>query len=203
MGAIQFDPLWTTAFVVVAVCWAVFWLSIFARAARSAMANVPRERTRDAASIAGFVLQGLAYAIAGMAWRPPFTSAAFVGMPFEALLAIVIIALAIASVLLVVSAVRTLGKQWSLTARVLSQHQLVTGGPYQFVRNPIYTGMLGLLVASVLAVGQWWALFPALIVFCLGTAIRVRAEERLLREAFGAQYDDYAQRVPALIPFLI
>jgi protein-S-isoprenylcysteine O-methyltransferase Ste14 len=124
-------------------------------------------------------------------------------MPFEALLTIAIVALAIASVLLVVSAVRTLGKQWSLTARVLSQHQLVTGGPYQFVRNPIYTGMLGLLVASVLAVGQWWALFPALIVFCLGTAIRVRAEERLLREAFGAQYDDYARRVPALIPFLI
>ena len=81
--------------------------------------------------------------------------------------------------------------------------KLVVAGFYRFVRNPIYTGMLGMLVASVLAVSQWWVLIPALVFFCLGTWIRVRAEERLLREAFGAQYDDYARRVPALIPFLI
>jgi len=203
MRGIQFDPLWTTVFVVVAVCWAVFWVAIFARAAQTATGSAPGERKRDPASIAGFMLQGLSYAIVGTAWRQPFTPVVSGGIPFEALFAIVTTALAVASLMLVVSAVLTLGKQWSLTARVLSRHQLVTSGPYRFVRNPIYTGMLGMLVASVLAVSQWWVLIPALVFFCLGTWIRVRAEERLLREAFGAQYDDYARRVPALIPFLI
>jgi hypothetical protein len=38
-------------------------------------------------------------------------------------------------------------------------------------------------------------------VFVVGTLIRTRAEERLLRAQFGAAYEAYAARVPALIPF--
>jgi protein-S-isoprenylcysteine O-methyltransferase Ste14 len=40
----------------------------------------------------------------------------------------------------------------------------------------------------------------ALLLFGAGTAVRVRSEERLLREVFGAQYEEYARRVPALLP---
>jgi len=39
-----------------------------------------------------------------------------------------------------------------------------------------------------------------LIVFLAGTAIRIRAEENLLRGAFGARFSDYARRVPAFFP---
>ena len=35
----------------------------------------------------------------------------------------------------------------------------------------------------------------------LGTAIRVRSEEKLLRAQFGAEYEDYARRVPAILPW--
>ena len=43
-------------------------------------------------------------------------------------------------------AVRELGKQWSLTARVLATHDLVTTGPFARVRHPIYSALLGLLL---------------------------------------------------------
>ena len=42
----------------------------------------------------------------------------------------------------------------------------------------------------------------ALVVFFVGTTIRVRSEEKLLREAFGEQFEKYAQRVPAILPGL-
>jgi protein-S-isoprenylcysteine O-methyltransferase Ste14 len=71
------------------------------------------------------------------------------------------------------------------------------------VRNPIYTGMLGMLIATGLAVSHWIGLAAALIVFSLGTAIRISSEEKLLRETFGTEWDDYARQVPAVIPFLI
>jgi protein-S-isoprenylcysteine O-methyltransferase Ste14 len=109
-------------------------------------------------------------------------------------------ALAVASVWLMKSAFSTLGAQWSLTARVLADHKLIVAGVYGHLRHPIYTGMLGLLLATGLAASRPAGLLAGLIVFWAGTLIRVRSEERLLRATFGADYDDYARRVPAVLP---
>jgi protein-S-isoprenylcysteine O-methyltransferase Ste14 len=111
--------------------------------------------------------------------------------------------LAVSSVWFCSAAIRALGEQWSLAARVVEGHKLVTQGPYSIVRNPIYTGMLGMLLATGLAVSHWIGLLIAIIVFAIGTSIRVRSEEKLLRETFGAEFDEYARTVPAVIPFLI
>src|SRR5207302_11270879 len=135
--------------------------------------------------------------------RQPFTPFVPLGKFFEIASAVLTMALAIGSVWFVSIAVRTLGKQWSLAARVLEGHKLITSGPYSVVRNPIYTGMFGMLLASSLAVSHWIGLSMAIVVFAIGTFIRVRSEEKLLREAFGAEFDEYARRVPAVIPFLI
>ena len=121
----------------------------------------------------------------------------------EIALAIVTMALAVASVWFCSAAIRTLGKQWSLAARVVEGHKLVTEGPYSIVRNPIYTGMFGMLLATGLAVSHWIGLALAIVVFAIGTFIRVRSEERLLREMFGPEFEAYARKVPAVIPFLI
>jgi len=101
------------------------------------------------------------------------------------------------------ASIRTLGEQWSLAARVVEGHKLVTKGPYSIVRNPIYTGMFGMLLATGLAVSHWIGLMIAIVIFAIGTFIRVRSEERLLREMFGPEFEAYARKVPAVIPFLI
>ena len=75
-----------------------------------------------------------------------------------------------------------------------------TTGPYGLIRNPIYLSMSGLIVASGLALSHWWALLGAVVVFLVGNRIRILAEENLLREGLGSQFEDYARRVPAFLP---
>ena len=99
-----------------------------------------------------------------------------------------------------VAAIRALGKQWSFQARIIEGHRLVVEGPYSHVRHPIYTAMLGMLLATGVTVSVWWALSAAVALFSAGTAIRVRAEERLLHEAFGEDFEAYRRYVPAVIP---
>jgi protein-S-isoprenylcysteine O-methyltransferase Ste14 len=116
------------------------------------------------------------------------------------MVAISALLIAVASVCLVNWAARCLGKQWSLQARLVEGHDLIEDGPYRFVRNPIYTGMFGMLVATGLVMMRWERLAVAAVLFAVGTYIRIRMEEKLLRGAFGVRFEEYARRVWALIP---
>jgi protein-S-isoprenylcysteine O-methyltransferase Ste14 len=165
----------------------------------------PAEKTRrrERASIFGIVLQALSYFVVWVAWRRP--GVLFIergGLPLVIALSLLTLLLELYSLWLVRGAVRALGKQWSLTARVTEGHRLVIEGPYRIVRNPIYTGMLGMLLATGFAFSRWPALVVGVVVFITGTMIRVRSEEKLLRETFGEEFEAYAKRVPALIPGL-
>src|SRR5678816_1691069 len=107
---------------------------------------------RDRGSIPGVLLQALSYAIIWTVRRPLVSPFVSFSKTLALALGIVAIASAIVSVFTVMTAVRTLGKEWSITARVVTDHKLATEGPYRFVRHPIYTGMLGMLVATGIAV---------------------------------------------------
>jgi protein-S-isoprenylcysteine O-methyltransferase Ste14 len=156
-------------------------------------------RRRAPVAVAGIVLQGAGFFAVWMLraeMLPAFALPAVLLRMFCILAAL----LAVLSDALVIEAVRVLGKQWSFQARLIEGHRLVVAGPYSYMRHPIYTGMLGMLLATGLAFSVWWALLIALPVFAVGTAIRVRAEERLLLEAFGEDYEAYRRYVPAVIP---
>jgi len=191
-------------FVQAAVAAVVFfcWLALAAVFLFKAKGPRPGTERRAPASIAGIVLQGVGFACA---WGPqrrtfgPFVPAAPALGPVLAGLAA---ALAVVSTWLTLTAVRVLGREWSFQARLVDGHRLVTEGPYRLVRHPIYAGMLGMLVATCLAIGHWIALAPALIFYAAGTFIRVRSEETLLKSAFGERFEEYARRVPAVIPGL-
>ncbi len=140
------------------------------------------------------------FAIAWMIPRKPFTPFLPVDWRAQYIVATLMVVLVLASLIFVAAAVRTLGKQWSLQARVLEHHELIRHGPYRIVRHPIYTGMFGMLVAGSLAYGHWLSLLIASVVYCVGTIIRIRSEEKLLRQQFGSAYEEYAREVPAFIP---
>ncbi|HKE58980.1 MAG TPA: isoprenylcysteine carboxylmethyltransferase family protein [Pyrinomonadaceae bacterium] len=158
------------------------------------------ERKRESGSIIGIVLQAMSYALVWSVHRPYFTTIFNGGETVAWLIGIGTILLAVSSVAVTMSAVRTLGKEWSLTARVVEGHRLATKGPYAWVRHPIYTGMFGMLLATALAMSSWFVIPLAAILFIAGTTIRIRHEEKLLRESFGSEFDAYAARVSALIP---
>ncbi|MFL7868918.1 MAG: isoprenylcysteine carboxylmethyltransferase family protein [Anaerolineales bacterium] len=83
-----------------------------------------------------------------------------------------------------------LGEAFSVTAQA---HQLVTQGLYSKIRHPIYVfGTLAFLFV-VLALQGWPALTIWAIVILIQVA-RVRREERVLAQAFGAEYTAYRSR---------
>jgi protein-S-isoprenylcysteine O-methyltransferase Ste14 len=94
-----------------------------------------------------------------------------------------------------------LGTMWSLDAVVKEHHELRTHGPYAVTRNPIYTGLLGMLLGSTLlsGFGRWIFLVPLGLVV-LG--LKARQEERLMASTFPDQYPGYRRQVPALVPRL-
>lgn len=193
---IQLQPIPATVFVGVVLEWMSFAVSFsFRKRPREAP-----EHARAASSMMGIALQGLGYASVWSLQRPLFTPIMSVPRAVEIALAVFTFALPIGSIWLIHAAVLTLDKQWSFAARLAEGHKLITVGPYARIRNPIYTGMLGLLVATGLAVSHWIGLLAALVLFGIGTVIRVRSEERLLCQAFGDEFEACARRVPVLFP---
>lgn len=73
---------------------------------------------------------------------------------------------------------------------------LVTTGSNSVSRNPMYVGLVGLLVAHAVHRGSWSALLPVAAFVAVVDGYQVRFEERALREKFGAEYDAYCERVP-------
>lgn len=184
-------------FAIVLLCWCLFG-GIFL--IRKKPQTAPDQK-RDRASILGFLVQGLSYAVVWSMRRAPFTPITSV-KALQLVLSLLAIIVAVASVRLFQAALDALGKEWSLTARLVKGHELARTGPYRFVRHPIYSAMLGMLLATGLAVSYWLPLIVALVIFFVGTVIRIRSEERLLKEAFGPEFESYARSVPAIVPGL-
>src|SRR5262249_30648289 len=95
-----------------------------------------------------------------------------------------------------------LGRNWSASVTLKRDHELVRSGPYRWVRNPIYTGILIALAGSALARGRWSGVLALAIAF--GSFwYKAKLEERVMHEAFGAQYDAYRREVKSLIPLVL
>lgn len=178
--------------------WVVFIAGVLFRPKSQAAVK----RARDRVSVAAMLIQGVGF---GLVWniRRPSHTLILPLPPWAGLcLTILAIVIAVGSALMGVAAIRILGKQWSLEARIREDHELITSGPYSIVRHPIYTAMLGLLIGTGLAFSQPLAFVVGALVFLAGTALRVRVEEKLLRSGFGASFEAYADRVPAFVPWL-
>jgi protein-S-isoprenylcysteine O-methyltransferase Ste14 len=196
----NFQPDWIDKAALFALppIWVIFGVIFFLGRGNAA----PKAMTvaLSGKSMYGFVLQMVAYAVVFAIQRPRFSPVVPSSRAADAAVQILATAVGLASIWLCLASARTLGKQWSLVARVVRQHELIQRGPYAIVRHPIYLAMLGLLVQAGIVVAQWQALLPAVVAFLVGTQIRVREEEKILIENFGAEYEEYSHRVPAFIP---
>jgi len=94
-----------------------------------------------------------------------------------------------------------LGRLWSSSVTKKADHRVVDTGPYGLVRHPIYTGIIAASIAVVVMRGTVFAVLGATLM-TIGWYTKARLEERFLRAELGEQaYDDYAHRVPMLVPF--
>jgi protein-S-isoprenylcysteine O-methyltransferase Ste14 len=93
-----------------------------------------------------------------------------------------------------------LGRDWSGIPSMKEGHELVTSGPYRFVRHPIYTGILLAIFGSALVGGVFWII--VFIVSCVTFLYRIPVEEGFMMQLFPNTYPDYKKRTKALIPFV-
>lgn len=77
---------------------------------------------------------------------------------------------------------------------------LVTGGPYQYVRNPMYLGTFLIGVGFVAMAWPWWGAPLFAVAFYLRFRKQIRLEEEYLGGVFGTEYADYCARVPRVFP---
>ncbi len=92
-----------------------------------------------------------------------------------------------------------LGRNWGMPMSLRQDHELVTSGPYAYVRHPIYSGIMLAMIGSALAVGFFWlALFVLYFAYFLCSA---RTEERMMLTQFPEAYPAYRRRTKLLIPF--
>ena len=95
-----------------------------------------------------------------------------------------------------------LGRNWSGTITVKQDHELITSGPYRFVRHPIYSGLLLAFIGSALARAEWRGVLAVVLAFW-ALWRKLRIEEQWMREQFGLAYEAYSRRVAALVPFVL
>ena len=79
--------------------------------------------------------------------------------------------------------------------------ELTRTGPYAYTRNPLYLGSMSIAAGFAIAAGRWWLVVLLVGMFLLIYVPTILSEEQFLRGAFP-QFEDYAKRVPRLLPRL-
>jgi protein-S-isoprenylcysteine O-methyltransferase Ste14 len=123
-------------------------------------------------------------------------------LPSAALVAWCGLGIQTAAVALGIWARRVLGQHWSGEITIKVDHELIRSGPYRLVRHPIYTAWLGMFAATAIVSGQVHGVLGfAMAAFAYGRKIRL--EEANLKNAFGAEYDEYRRETRALVPWVL
>lgn len=182
-------PIWA-----IAACWAVFFL-VWAITSFQAKASVRRDRDRAPVLWRIGVLLVVFVLIVGVGrgWIPRPT-------PFPAAVQWAGVALAALGIGFAIWARLTLGANWGMPMTLREKPELVTRGPYAWVRHPIYTGIMSAFIGTALASGAWWFVIPlaALAYFLISAG----QEEKDMLGHFPDTYPAYMARTKRLVPFL-
>lgn len=93
-----------------------------------------------------------------------------------------------------------LGRNWTPTLSLRDEHTLVTDGVYKHIRHPMYAAHYLWAIANVLMLPNWLAGYAFLVASVLQVVTRIKAEEEMMIEQFGEQYESYMNKTGRLIP---
>jgi protein-S-isoprenylcysteine O-methyltransferase Ste14 len=93
-----------------------------------------------------------------------------------------------------------LGLNWSPSLEIREKHELITRGIYGMIRHPMYASQWILAIAQPLLLHNWIAGFLNLLAFIPFYFIRVKAEEQMMLDSFGTQYQEYIKKTGGVLP---
>lgn len=176
------------------IAWALYWL----------IAAIGTKRTQRREPLRSRLIYMLALLVGGLliAWhRSPWGRVLGVHLwPHSALCYFIGLVVLVAGLAFSVWARVHLGRNWSGNVTVKEGHELIRTGPYHYVRHPIYTGILTGVLGTAICSGTLRAAL-GLTIIAAALLVKLRAEERFMRETFPGQYEKYCEETPALVPF--
>jgi len=93
----------------------------------------------------------------------------------------------------------TIGRYWSIRIALKTEHQLVTEGPYRYVRHPLYTALFLGYLGTALAL-QSWTLVAGFPVFIVSYLLFAKEEEQVMERGFGEAYCVYRRQTGMFLP---
>ena len=110
--------------------------------------------------------------------------------------------LIIAGMIIRFTAVRSLGKMFTVDVTIRENHKIKQGGIYKLIRHPSYTGSLLSFAGFGLSLNNRISLLISVVLVPLAFLYRIRIEEKALTDQFGTDYLEYKKRTYRLIPFI-
>jgi len=150
------------------------------------------ERALIGAAFVGFMIVPVVYLVTSWLDFADYAAPAWLGW--------LGVPLAVATVWLFWRSHADLGKNWSPSLEIRDGHTLVTGGVYRVLRHPMYASIWLWAINQALLLPNWIAGLAGLAAFVPMYFLRVPREERMMREAFGQAYDEYAARTGRVFP---
>ena len=223
------SDIYPVALKIIGFCWTIFAV-IWLLAAFATKQSIYKERTAQRLRYVIPILLGWLLLAKGHRLSDPLN---YRVIPHVDALAWIGTILCIAGLIFCVWARFTLGRNWSGVVTLKGGHELITSGPYAIVRHPIYTGILVMIIGTVLvdwavAYGSLGANFAmgggealantsraigALVLVKTGMIglplvfvsfwLKLGYEEKLMLEKFPDEYASYQRRVRRLIPFVL
>ena len=95
-----------------------------------------------------------------------------------------------------------LGLNWSPSLEIRDKHELITRGIYGVIRHPMYASQWLWVIAQPLLIQNWIAGFADLLLFIPFYLLRVKAEEQMMLDSFGMQYQQYMKKTGGVLPRL-
>jgi protein-S-isoprenylcysteine O-methyltransferase Ste14 len=177
--------------LIFAIGWAAFWIYWLIAALSTKRGRVPWSRQLR---IRVLLLVGVVLLVRVGAFRDSDLNTD----PWRAGLGLLLFALGLG---FAIWARRVLGRNWGTPMSRKDEPELVTSGPYHFVRHPIYSGFLVAGVGTAVALSWVWMIAVALagVYFAYSATV----EERYLTEQFPDTYPQYRRSTKMLVPFIV
>jgi protein-S-isoprenylcysteine O-methyltransferase Ste14 len=184
---------------IIVICWVVFWLywliSAF-NSKSSATTNMKQARQFFGVRIFIFVLAVILFRVHNVQ-NYSFENTKATNNELVLTVGFIIF---LSGLALAIWARIYLGRNWGMPMTQKQDPELVTSGPYSYIRHPIYTGILLAIVGSVIAGGDFWLVFLVITApYFIYSAVM---EERLMMKQFPKVYPSYKDKTKMLVPFV-
>jgi protein-S-isoprenylcysteine O-methyltransferase Ste14 len=171
------------------------------RARKSAQKSCPEEVKEASGRLLIRRVAGLLMILSAALYivHPPFMRA--LGAPIPLWLRWFGVGLAALTIPLLIWVLRALGRQWSRRLELQQDHQLITEGPYSWVRHPMYV-VIFLSMSCLALISANWLLIGLALLSILSIYSRIGQEEEMMLTQFPEEYRIYQENTGGLFPKL-